>query len=125
MPVTAGIASSFNPLTGTLTLTGSATVAAYQSALRSVTYFNNSVTPSVAPRTVAWVVNDGTVSSNIAASTITVTAVNSAPIGVADAWTTFGNTDLVVDQAGPATPFVADTTTNDVRRARQRHRSGR
>ena len=112
MPVTAGIASSFNPLTGTLTLTGSATVAAYQAALRTVTYFNNSVTPSIAPRTVAWVVNDGTVSSNIAASTITVTAVNSAPIGVADAWTTFGNTDLVVDQAGPATPFVADTTTS-------------
>ena len=35
MPVTAGIGSSFNPLTGTLTLTGSATVAAYQSALRT------------------------------------------------------------------------------------------
>ena len=59
-----------------------------------------------------WVVNDGTVSSNIAASTITVMAVNSSPIGVADAWTTFGNTELVVDQAGPATPFVADTTTS-------------
>ncbi len=56
--------------------------------------------PVVLPRTVAWVVNDGTVSSNIATSTITVTAVNSAPIGVTDAWTTFGNTDLVVDQAG-------------------------
>ena len=97
-------------LTGTLTLTGSATVAAYQSALRSVTYFNNSITPSIAPRTVTWIVNDGTVSSNIATSTITVTAVNSAPIGGTDAWTTFGNTDLVVDQAGPATPFVADTT---------------
>ena len=112
MPVTAGIGSSFNALTGTLTLTGSATVAAYQAALRTVTYFNNSGTPSVAPRTVTWVVNDGTVSSNIATSTITVTAVNSAPIGVADAWTTFGNTELVVDQAGPATPFVADTTTS-------------
>ena len=30
MPVTAGITSGFNALTGTLTLTGSATVAAYQ-----------------------------------------------------------------------------------------------
>jgi hypothetical protein len=110
LPLTAGITGLFTPATGTLTLTGSATVAAYQAALRTVTYFNNSGTPSVAPRTVTWVVNDGTLSSNIAASTITVTAVNSAPIGVADAWTTFGNTDLVVDQAGPTTPFVADTT---------------
>jgi hypothetical protein len=31
-------------------------------------------------------------------------------MGGADAWTTFGNTELVVDQAGPTTPFVADTT---------------
>jgi hypothetical protein len=105
-----GITGVFTPATGTLTLTGSATVANYQTALRSVTYVNTSVTPSILPRTVSWTVSDGTLTSLPAASTITVSAVNSTPMGGADAWTTFGNTELVVDQAGPTTPFVADTT---------------
>jgi Bacterial Ig domain/FG-GAP-like repeat len=105
-----GISRIFVPATGTLTLSGSNLVANYQAALRSVTYVNTSSNPSTAPRTVTWSVNDGAAASNLATSTITVTAVNSSPNGVADAWTTFGNTDLVVDQAGPATPFVADTT---------------
>jgi hypothetical protein len=107
-----GISRVFNPTTGTLTLSGSNPVASYQAALRTVTYRNTSATPSVAPRTVTWVVSDGAASSNTAVSTITVTSVNSAPTGGVDAWTTFGNTDLAVDQAGPATPFVADTTTS-------------
>ena len=110
MPVTAGITSSFNALTGTLTLTGSATVAAYQSALRTVTYFNTSNNPSTAPRAVSWTVNDGTSPSNTATSTITVTSVNSAPIGGIDTWETFGNTELRVGTGPAATPHVLDTT---------------
>jgi Bacterial Ig domain/FG-GAP-like repeat len=105
-----GIVGLFVPSTGTLTLSGSSSVANYQAALRTVTYFNNSLNPSTLPRTVTWTVSDGTHLSNAATSTITVVSVNSAPIGGTDSWTTFGNTELIVDQAGPTTPFVADTT---------------
>jgi len=47
-----GITGSFNAATGTLTLTGSSSVANYQTALDSVTYVNTSDDPSGATRTV-------------------------------------------------------------------------
>ncbi|MFO1312326.1 MAG: Ig-like domain-containing protein [Burkholderiales bacterium] len=75
----AGITGSYAALTCTLTLTGSATVATWQSALRSVTYNNTSNNPSTASRIVSWIVNDGALSSAPASSTIAVTAVNDAP----------------------------------------------
>ena len=54
-----GITGSF--AAGTLTLTGTATVAQYQTALRSVTYTNTSDTPSTATRTITFrVTDDGT-----------------------------------------------------------------
>ena len=99
MPVTAGIGSSFDALTGTLTLTGSATVAAYQAALRTVTYFNGSTAPSPLPRTVTWIVNDGTSPSNAATSTITVTPVNDPPTAFPDSGTT--DEDTVLNVAAP------------------------
>ena len=79
---TPNITGSFNAGTGTLTLTGSDTVANYQSALRSVTYSNSSVNPSTLQRTVTWQVNDGAGVNNLSApvtSTINVISVNSAP----------------------------------------------
>ena len=100
MPVTAGIGSSFDALTGTLTLTGSATVAAYQAALRTVTYFNGSDAPSPLPRTVVWIVNDGTSPSNAATSTITVTPVNDPPMAFPDTGTTDEETVLNVAAPG-------------------------
>ena len=63
-----------------LTLTGSATVANYQTALRSVTYANSSTNPSTAARTVSVVANDGTANSNTATRGITVAAVNNPPV---------------------------------------------
>ncbi|HQA12445.1 delta-60 repeat domain-containing protein, partial [Zoogloea sp.] len=74
-----GIVGSWNSSTGVLTLTGSATLANYQSALRSVTYVNSSDNPSTATRTVSFVVNDGTANSSAATRNIAVTAVNDAP----------------------------------------------
>ena len=52
-----GITGSYNAATGVLTLTGSATVANYQTALRSVTYVNTSDNPSTsapAPVDASW-----------------------------------------------------------------------
>jgi hypothetical protein len=64
-----GITGSYNAATGLLTLTGSASVASYQTALRSVTYFNSSGSPSTAPRTVTFTVNDGSPSNNTGSAT--------------------------------------------------------
>jgi VCBS repeat-containing protein len=105
-----GISSIFVPATGTLTLSGSQPVANYQAALRTVTYVNTSASPSIAPRTVTWSVSDGVLPSNFATSTITVTAINSGPNGVADTWETFGNTELRVGTGTTATPHVLDAT---------------
>jgi len=82
-----GISGSFNSSTGVLTLTGSATVANYQAALRSITYVNTSENPNSLTRTVTFSVNDGSASNNIGTGTrsIAVTAVNDAPVVTATA----------------------------------------
>lgn len=54
-----GITGSWNGDSGTLYLTGNASIAEYQQALRSVTYLNtNTVNPSELTRTVAFQVDD-------------------------------------------------------------------
>lgn len=78
-----GITGSYEA--GVLTLSGSSSVAHYQTALRSVTYFNSSDNPSAAVRSVSFQVDDGAGAnhaSNIATSTVTITAVNEAPINI-------------------------------------------
>ena len=78
-----GITGSFTAATGVLTLTGTTTLANYQSALRAVTYRNTSDNPSAAARTVTFQGNDGGAVSNLSntvARTINITAVNDAPV---------------------------------------------
>ena len=60
----------------TLTLTGNASPAAYESALRDVTYRNTSDNPLTAPRTVTFRVTDSTSQSASDTKVITVVAVN-------------------------------------------------
>jgi VCBS repeat-containing protein len=74
-----GISGSWNASTGTLTLSGVSSLANYEAALRSITYFNNSDDPSTATRTVTFVVNDGAADSSAATRAIAITAVNDAP----------------------------------------------
>ena len=74
-----GITGAYDAATGVLSLSGSATVAQYQAALRSVTYSNSSDSPSTAERTINFVANDGASHdnlSNTAVAKILVTAVN-------------------------------------------------
>ncbi|MFT5091031.1 MAG: hypothetical protein ACI8PG_005415, partial [Planctomycetota bacterium] len=60
-----GITGSWTSGTGTMALTGSATKANYQTALRSITYQNTDTdNPSTATRTVTFIVNDGDDNSN-------------------------------------------------------------
>ena len=74
-----GITGNWNAAAGTLTLSGSSSVANYQAALRSITYTNTSDNPSTATRTVSFVVNDGTVNSIAATRDIAITSVNDVP----------------------------------------------
>ncbi len=79
-----GITGSYNAATGVLTLTGAATVANYQAALRSVTYSNSSEDPSATPRILSFQVDDGQSPSNVATSVVTVTPVADGGGGAAD-----------------------------------------
>ena len=69
-----GISGSFDAPSGVLTLTGTASVANYQTARRTVTYVNTSEAPSTATRTISFVVRDGNDPSNTATRNITVAA---------------------------------------------------
>ena len=66
----AGIASAYNAATGVLTLSGAASLAAYQKELNSVAYASPHATAS--SRTITWSVNDGVNTSAPATSTVSV-----------------------------------------------------
>ena len=102
----AGITGAFNAATGTLTLTGTSSVANYQIALQSVTYTNSSQNPSTLARTVQFQVNDGTVNSNTSTRNVTVAAVNDAPVVTA-------GTILTFTEGNAATPIATTLTATD------------
>jgi large repetitive protein len=74
-----GITGSFNATTGVLTLSGTASVAAYQAALRNVTYANRSSNPSSLTRTIQFSVRDIGLTSTVSNRIIQITPANSAP----------------------------------------------
>jgi hypothetical protein len=75
------ITGDWDPETGILKLTGSTTIARYQTALRNVRYENtNTDNPSTDTRTVTFKVHDGDNYSDSVQRDITVTGVNDAPV---------------------------------------------
>jgi hypothetical protein len=103
-----GITGNYNSGTGVLTLSGSSSVANYQTALRSVTYSNSSDNPT-ASRTVSFTVNDGLVDSNTATKGITINAVNDAPVNtVPGPQSTDQNTPLTFSSGNSNQIAVAD-----------------
>ncbi|WP_129139169.1 DUF4347 domain-containing protein [Modicisalibacter coralii] len=77
------ITASFASGTGVLTLTSAgatASVAQFQNAMRAVTFDSTSDTPSTANRTITFVANDGTGNSSGSTQTVSVAAVNDAPV---------------------------------------------
>jgi hypothetical protein len=79
-----GITGGFNATTGVLTLTGTSSVANYQAALASVTYFNSSDNPSGGSRTIDFQVNDGSGLAEIGSANVSVLPANDAPVIVSD-----------------------------------------
>jgi VCBS repeat-containing protein len=75
-----GISGNYNPVTGILTFSGTASVAAYQAVLQSVSYANSSDAPSAATRTISFQVNDGTVNSAAVTANVIIEPVNDAPV---------------------------------------------
>lgn len=75
------ISSSWDARRGILTLSGFASVSAYQAALRSVQYENTKKTnPSTHTRTVSFMVSDGSDNSNVVSRNIEVTSPNDPPV---------------------------------------------
>ncbi len=76
---TAGTSIVASYVGGVLSLTGSDTVANYETVLRTVRYLNSSTAPSETARSISFVANDGTDNSNVATSNVTVIGINSIP----------------------------------------------
>ncbi|UUZ90051.1 hypothetical protein LJK87_29085 [Paenibacillus sp. P25] len=99
---------SYNAATGVLTLTSAgatATLAQWQSALRSITFTNTAFTPNTTTRTISFTAIDGAGNtSNTVARTVTVTATDQTPIVTM----TGGTTDYA---AGTAAVIVNGTVT--------------
>ncbi|MBV9929944.1 MAG: tandem-95 repeat protein [Alphaproteobacteria bacterium] len=91
-----GITYSYDGTTGVLTLTGSATPSAYQSVLNQVAFDSSSDAPGTS-RDIAWTVNDGTLNSTAAHTTVTVTPVNDAPVVSAQTADQHVNEDTAVN----------------------------
>jgi len=77
-------AAVYDPVGGVLTLSGTASIADYRTALAGISFSNTSDTPNTAARTIEITVNDGNANSNVAVSTINVVATNDAPTANAD-----------------------------------------
>ncbi|MDP1850469.1 MAG: Ig-like domain-containing protein, partial [Solirubrobacteraceae bacterium] len=95
-----GITGSYNDATGVMTLTGPASPASFQTALRAVTYENVSNDPNPPSRQLTFVASDGSLPSAPATRTINITAVNDAPVVTASAGSaafTVGGSPVVVD----------------------------
>ncbi len=105
----ASITASYDEATGTLTLTGPATVAEFQAALRAVTYRDSSDDPDTSPRTVSVVAED-TDSATTPTGTreVTVSAVNNAPVVTTTA------TALAYAENDAATVLDSGVTVSDV-----------
>jgi Ca2+-binding RTX toxin-like protein len=95
-----GIASSAdNTVPGQLilNLTGSTSLANYQTAIAQVRFSNTSDNPSTVARTINVTVNDGLLNSAVATATVNVVATNDAPIA---------NDDVVVSNVANNVAFV-------------------
>lgn len=103
-----GITGSWDSASGTLTLSGNAALADYQTALRSVAYENTSDNPSSALRTVSFTVDDGALASAATSRSIAVTAANDAPtVGTSGGAASYTENDVaVVLDAGVAVTDV-------------------
>ncbi len=83
-----GITGTWDNTEGVMTLTGVASIADYQNALRTVKYQNlNTANPYTFNRKISFSVKDGSHYSQAAERTIIITPINDAPVAVDDTYT--------------------------------------
>ena len=75
-----GIAGSYDGVNGRWTLSGTATISDYETAVRSIAYVNTSDDPDTATRTISFTVHDGQDSSNTITREIELVGVTDAPL---------------------------------------------
>ncbi|MCP4425025.1 MAG: tandem-95 repeat protein [Chloroflexi bacterium] len=92
-----GIGANYNAATGVLSLTGPASVANFQTVLRTLVYDNTTQDPTEAVRLVEISADDGDDNSLIAKSFVAVTAVNDDPLLALNAGLTldFGRSETI------------------------------
>ena len=76
----AGLTVGYTAGTGVLSITGVATTAVYKSILQGIVYDNASDAPTTTDRSITVVANDGALPSTTQTVTLTMTAVNDAPV---------------------------------------------
>jgi VCBS repeat-containing protein len=95
-----GITGSYDASSGVLNLSGTSSVANYQTALRSVVYNDpNGASPTTGTRTISFQVNDGRRTrhlSNVVSRTVMVNP-NSPPVAVDDSASTDKNTPIDIN----------------------------
>ncbi|MFC2124644.1 tandem-95 repeat protein [Bacteroidota bacterium] len=74
-----GITGTYDPGSGLLSLSGSASLTDYSTALGGITYTNSSLNPDISPRSVSFRVFDGSDSSNVFLRQLNVISVNQPP----------------------------------------------
>lgn len=101
-----GISGSYS--NGTLTLSGEASVADYQTALRSVRYFNSNSSPNTSTRTIRFRVSDGDDTSNYVTRNIEFTGENTPPV-----ITEGTSTSVTMDEDSSPTAFSLTLNATD------------
>jgi VCBS repeat-containing protein len=102
-----GITGSYDSTTGMLSLSGTSSIANYETALHSVDFFTSDASTTPANRTVSFSVTDsnGTSSASSASRTIDVSEANQAPTANDVSYSAVGNTTLGVGTT-PTAPAV-------------------
>ena len=105
----AGIsASAYNSGTGTITLSGVATLAQYQTALQAVGYSSTAANPAGPAKTINVVVNDGVDNSNTAVATISMATLSL--VKAASAPTVASGTSATLTDAGDKITYTYTVT---------------
>jgi photosystem II stability/assembly factor-like uncharacterized protein len=107
-----GIVGFYNPATGVLELSGPATLAAFQTVLRSVRYVNTAAIPDPTPRTIQVFANDGYNNGPVATVTVNFGPILVRPISGG------GQSLIVVGTNGDDQIFVSPAGATSFRVAR-------
>jgi len=110
-----GITGAYDANTGVLTLTGPATQAHWQTALRSVSFTTGGNDAPATTKDIEWEISDGTAASNVVSYRINLTPVNDAPVIDLVAGGGIDSTALTATftENGPALAVLADIALAD------------